>query len=62
MANAAALFVSGKGDSEVQRTMLELLNQLDGFEPSNMIKARTAPHRTTAVQCSASALHCTAVC
>ena len=25
----------GKGDSEVQRTMLELLNQLDGFEPSN---------------------------
>ena len=22
----------GKGDSEVQRTMLELLNQLDGFE------------------------------
>ncbi len=28
----------GKGDSEVQRTMLELLNQLDGFEPSNQIK------------------------
>jgi 26S proteasome regulatory subunit T6 len=23
---------SGGGDSEVQRTMLELLNQLDGFE------------------------------
>lgn len=26
------------GDSEVQRTMLELLNQLDGFEASNKIK------------------------
>ena len=29
---------SGNGDSEVQRTMLELLNQLDGFEASNQIK------------------------
>lgn len=29
---------SGNGDSEVQRTMLELLNQLDGFEASNKIK------------------------
>merc|ERR1719421_2120186 len=28
----------GGGDSEVQRTMLELLNQLDGFEASNNIK------------------------
>ena len=28
------------GDSEVQRTMLELLNQLDGFEPSQNIKVR----------------------
>ena len=27
------------GDSEVQRTMLELLNQLDGFEPTQNIKA-----------------------
>lgn len=26
------------GDSEVQRTMLELLNQLDGFEATNKIK------------------------
>lgn len=25
----------GRGDSEVQRTMLELLNQLDGFEETN---------------------------
>lgn len=31
---------SGGGDSEVQRTMLELLNQLDGFEATNKIKAR----------------------
>jgi 26S proteasome regulatory subunit T5 len=28
------------GDREVQRTMLELLNQLDGFEASNKIKVR----------------------
>ena len=28
----------GGGDSEVQRTMLELLNQLDGFEPTKNIK------------------------
>ncbi len=30
----------GNGDSEVQRTMLELLNQLDGFEETNKIKVR----------------------
>jgi 26S proteasome regulatory subunit T6 len=29
---------SSGGDSEVQRTMLELLNQLDGFEPQQNIK------------------------
>lgn len=28
----------GGGDSEVQRTMLELLNQLDGFEATKNIK------------------------
>jgi len=33
------------GDSEVQRTMLELLNQLDGFEPSNNIKVLMATNR-----------------
>merc|ERR1712167_563030 len=27
----------GSADSEVQRTMLEILNQLDGFEPNNKI-------------------------
>ena len=30
------------GDSEVQRTMLELLNQLDGFEPKQNIKVSAA--------------------
>ncbi len=29
---------STRGDSEVQRTMLELLNQLDGFESTKDIK------------------------
>ncbi|KAG9139267.1 hypothetical protein Leryth_011275 [Lithospermum erythrorhizon] len=36
---------SGLGDSEVQRTMLELLNQLDGFEASNKIKVLMATNR-----------------
>jgi len=31
------------GDSEVQRTMLELLNQLDGFEPKQNIKVCHSP-------------------
>eukprot|EP01138_Halocafeteria_seosinensis_P010736 gb/GECG01010964.1/.p1 GENE.gb/GECG01010964.1/~~gb/GECG01010964.1/.p1 ORF type:complete len:423 (+),score=60.31 gb/GECG01010964.1/:1-1269(+) len=33
------------GDSEVQRTMLELLNQLDGFEPTQEIKVVMATNR-----------------
>jgi 26S proteasome regulatory subunit T6 len=33
------------GDSEVQRTMLELLNQLDGFEPAQNIKVLMATNR-----------------
>lgn len=39
--------VSGEhgGDSEVQRTMLELLNQLDGFEANNKIKIVMATNR-----------------
>ena len=32
-------------DSEVQRTMLELLNQLDGFEPKQNIKVIMATNR-----------------
>mmetsp|Transcript_13411 Transcript_13411/g.25608 ORF Transcript_13411/g.25608 Transcript_13411/m.25608 type:complete len:397 (+) Transcript_13411:157-1347(+) len=36
---------SGGGDSEVQRTMLELLNQLDGFEATNKIKVLMATNR-----------------
>ena len=35
----------GGGDSEVQRTMLELLNQLDGFEATNQIKVIMATNR-----------------
>jgi 26S proteasome regulatory subunit T6 len=34
-----------KGDSEVQRTMLELLNQLDGFESAQNIKIIMATNR-----------------
>jgi 26S proteasome regulatory subunit T6 len=34
-----------RGDSEVQRTMLELLNQLDGFEATNQIKVIMATNR-----------------
>lgn len=35
----------GGGDSEVQRTMLELLNQLDGFESTKAIKVIMATNR-----------------
>jgi 26S proteasome regulatory subunit T6 len=36
---------SSSGDSEVQRTMLELLNQLDGFEANKNIKVLMATNR-----------------
>lgn len=36
------------GDSEVQRTMLELLNQLDGFEATKNIKV-PPPHTRHAI-------------
>ena len=36
---------SSGGDSEVQRTMLELLNQLDGFESNKNIKVIMATNR-----------------
>merc|ERR1712178_80035 len=35
----------GKGDSEGQRTMMELLNQLDGFEANKAIKVLMATNR-----------------
>ena len=38
-----------RGDSEVQRTMLELLNQLDGFEPAQNIKVRACAALLVAV-------------
>ena len=39
------LHVYCPGDSEVQRTMLELLNQLDGFEATQNIKVVMATNR-----------------
>jgi 26S proteasome regulatory subunit T6 len=40
----------GKGDSEVQRTMLELLNQLDGFEPTQNIKVAFSDGRIARIR------------
>ena len=37
------------GDNEVQRTMLELINQLDGFDPRGNIKVRLPPPPVTGV-------------
>jgi hypothetical protein len=34
------IFLFAGGDNEVQRTMLELINQLDGFDPRGNIKVR----------------------
>jgi 26S proteasome regulatory subunit T6 len=42
---SARMESGGGGDSEVQRTMLELLNQLDGFEATNKIKVLMATNR-----------------
>ena len=33
------------GDNEVQRTMLELINQLDGFDPRGNIKVNNLQYR-----------------
>ncbi|WVN89916.1 uncharacterized protein L203_105146 [Cryptococcus depauperatus CBS 7841] len=38
-------FVNLGGDNEVQRTMLELINQLDGFDPRGNIKVIMATNR-----------------
>lgn len=35
----------GGGDNEVQRTMLELINQLDGFDPRGNVKVLMATNR-----------------
>lgn len=37
------------GDNEVQRTMLELINQLDGFDPRGNIKVLMATNRSVAL-------------
>ncbi|KAG6891152.1 hypothetical protein C0992_010140 [Termitomyces sp. T32_za158] len=44
------------GDNEVQRTMLELINQLDGFDPRGNIKVLMATNRSVdmLVSCSGS--------
>jgi len=35
----------GDGDSEVQRTMLEIVNQLDGFDSRGNVKVLMATNR-----------------
>eukprot|EP01102_Stenamoeba_stenopodia_P002647 TRINITY_DN12505_c0_g1_i1.p1 TRINITY_DN12505_c0_g1~~TRINITY_DN12505_c0_g1_i1.p1 ORF type:complete len:396 (+),score=104.95 TRINITY_DN12505_c0_g1_i1:152-1339(+) len=42
---SARMESGGSSDSEVQRTMLELLNQLDGFESTQLIKVLMATNR-----------------
>ena len=43
----SSIIISPKlgGDNEVQRTMLELINQLDGFDPRGNIKVLMATNR-----------------
>lgn len=38
-------FEDGGGDSEVQRTMLEIINQLDGFDKRDQVKILMATNR-----------------
>ena len=42
------------GDREIQRTMLELVNQLDGFSSSDEIKVIAATNRIDALRKSSS--------
>jgi hypothetical protein len=44
------------GDNEVQRTMLELINQLDGFDPRGNIKVLMATNRYCRQLCTAVSL------
>lgn len=41
------------GDNEVQRTMLELINQLDGFDPRGNIKVLMATNRSAFIRVAA---------
>ncbi len=46
LVSSGARFDDGAGgDNEVQRTMLELINQLDGFDPRGNIKVLMATNR-----------------
>lgn len=45
------------GDNEVQRTMLEIVNQLDGFDARGNIKVLMATNRSTVSSPSLSKLH-----
>ncbi len=45
---AGARFDDGAGgDNEVQRTMLEIVNQLDGFDPRGNVKVLMATNRSS---------------
>lgn len=43
------------GDREVQRTMLELLNQLDGFQPNTQVKVTPGLHPAKTINSSSGA-------
>lgn len=45
------------GDNEVQRTMLELINQLDGFDPRGNIKVLMATNRFVLLDLSSAMAH-----
>ena len=46
-------YSDGDGSSnEVQRTMLELINQLDGFDPRGNIKVLMATNRSSERHCT----------
>lgn len=52
LSSTGARFDDGAGgDNEVQRTMLELINQLDGFDPRGNIKVLMATNRYALSSC-----------